>query len=248
MDQISFSVTELKVPSAGRRRLLHLAQIHAHAHAHEGRNVVHGQVGSGIAHQLGGRRYQRGEAFALQLAGNGQQYVALALGTHVIAVQFANTGVSHRLIAVQGHLARVGKGLFVVHVEFIRIVGQLFVDLLHFLRGNFDLHAAHFVDDVRQRFDAHQHVMLDIHAEIFVHRAHGQFRAALGIGGVDFLMADAVNIHPGIPHDGGHFRAAVLHVHGQNHHGIGKAVIGIKIPGIACQAAGYSTIRLPDPH
>ena len=106
-------------------------------------------------------------------------------------------------------------------VEFQQFLGRFHVNF----------HAAQRINDLYQLLKVDRNIFRNICAEIFVDRADGKARAAKEVGGVELVLAVAVDIDERVAHQAGHLDLAAGVVHGHNHHAV-RVALGVAFAGI----------------
>ena len=195
----------------------------------DGDQLRQGEVGlNGIPVDLVQPRvHQRVHGAALHLLQYGGEHAALALRALVVGVDQADAAVAGGEQAVQVQRAALGVGLGVdvvavllrVHgVDLLEGVVGVLVQLLQLLVLDLHVHAADGVHQIHHGAEVHDDVVRDVQLEGFVDHAHGHLRAAVGVGGVQLVLAVAGDLHQRVAQRG-HQPYRIV-AHGGDHHGV----------------------------
>ncbi|MNC29147.1 hypothetical protein D3C75_773850 [compost metagenome] len=122
------------------------------------------------------------------------------------------THILERRIAVQ-----MLEALFQINVVLVIVRG---IGVVHIL-FHFQVNAAQGIHQGNKTLKIRIDIILDGNAHKIAYRLHGQFRAALGDGGVDAVGALTGDIHIGVPENGEQIGFFGDRIKGGNHQRVG---------------------------
>ena len=154
------------------------------------------------------------------------QNLLLTVGTSVIRIEAADTGKADGLMTVEYN----GTGTFQMR-RTGKILVQHTIDLVLFRFGDLQRHAADSVDNIGELIEIYRNKFSYIEIKNLIDGFHRQLGTAVGIGMVQLGLAVAFDGHFAVPQQRGHFHIAADDIHGEDHHGVTAAGIGI-VPGI----------------